>query len=80
MGLAALNQFPQRAERLIPFGAGHAMPPAAIAHTAMAGMPHPVAAPSMGVGLHSLAPHTAPAPFKGIPGPMKFAGVGPLKR
>lgn len=74
--LTELNQFPQRAERLIPFGAGHALPPAAIAHAATAALPHAVAAPAM--GLHSLAPHMAPAPaFRGaLPGPMKFGPKG----
>lgn len=69
--LTALNQFPQRAERLIPFGAGHGAPPAAIARAATAGMPHPVAAPPVG-GIHSLAPRMGPQPFRGMPGPMKF--------
>ncbi len=70
MGLASLNQFPQRAERLIPFGATHAMPPAAIAHAATAQMPHPAAAQLVG-GLHSLAPHIVP-PAPKLAGPMHF--------
>lgn len=58
MGLAALNSFPQRAERMIPFGAGHQAPIAAHAQHAM------TSAPSVAPGLHSLAPRFAPPGFK----------------
>lgn len=68
--LAQLNQFPQRAERLIPFGASRTMPPAAIAHAAVAGIPQAPAPQQM--GLRSLAPRMAVAPFKGPAGPMRF--------
>lgn len=79
MGLASLNQFPQRAERLIPFGAARGASPAAMAHAAMAAIPRAVATPSMG-GLHSLAPRMGPQPFRGpVAGgmqQMKFGGKG----
>lgn len=75
MGLATLNQFPQRAERLIPVGAGQRPPaPAAMARAATARMPAPVVAQAVG-GLHSLAPRIGPQPFRGMPAGMKFSGV-----
>lgn len=58
MGLQALNQFPQRAERLLPIGATHQPGPMSMVHAAM-GHPGMVQAPSTG-GIHSLAPRFAP--------------------